>query len=106
MRLSSAHALEICLRQNKNSNWINFFLQGKCQYGIILNLWCGYNSWYIITTVTIRTLSTCRKQINKNACAYVIDWRFHSKLAIGLGNVIHLILPVKIQDQRVKGYVC
>lgn len=65
MRLSSAHALEICLRQNKNSNWINFFLQGKFQYGIILNLWYGYNSWYIITTVTIRTLSTVGSKLIK-----------------------------------------
>lgn len=81
-------------------------MQGKFQYGIILNLWYGYNSWYIITTATIRALSTCRKQINKNACAYVIDWRIHSKLAIELGNAILLMLPVKIQDQRVKGYVC
>lgn len=26
--------------------------------------------------------------------------------SIELGNVIHLILPEKIQDKRVKGYVC
>lgn len=107
MRLLSALALEICQRQNKNSNWIKF-LQGKFQYGLILNLWYGYNSLCTIITVTTRALSTCRKQINKNACAYDIDFEevpFWGG-SIELGNVFHLILPEKIQDKRVKGYVC
>lgn len=103
MRLPSALALEICQRQNENSNWINF-LQGKFQYGLILNLWYGYNSLYTIITVTTRALSTCRKQINKNACAYDIDRRFHSEevpLNLAMYSTWFCLRRYRIKEKRV-----